>query len=221
MNKRLKFLLATLLLGVPLLFSGLATAIEGSDQAASGNEIKTETQMTEQEKAELRARFEQRKNSLKLRLSALDQQKFKLKCKAAQTPLGTLRAHGIDTRVKRGKIYDKLVERLTKLSTKVKAASVDTATLDSQIETLKAKIEAFKTDLTNYQQALTDLAGMDCAADPDAFKASLETARSLRAKLSQSGKDIKAYIKETIKPTLQNIRGQLEAIKESNEGDSL
>lgn len=54
---------------------------------------------------------------------------------------------------------------------------------------------------------------MDCAADPDAFKASLEASRTALAKLSPDAKDISTYMTETIKPILKTIREQLEAQK--------
>jgi hypothetical protein len=49
----------------------------------------------------------------------------------------------------------------------------------------------------------------DCTADPTGFKASLESARTAREQLAKSAADIRAYIQQTIKPTLVEIRAQV------------
>src|SRR4030095_195914 len=94
---------------------------------------------------------------------------------------------------------------------KLEAKGVDTATYDAQVDELKTKIETFHTDLANYKQATDDLAEMDCASDPDAFKAALESARQLSKQVVEEGKAIKDFLNNTIKPTLQTIHKQLES----------
>ncbi len=49
---------------------------------------------------------------------------------------------------------------------------------------------------------------MDCAADPAAFQASLEAARIERAETAESAKAIRAFLSDTIKPTLKELRQQ-------------
>lgn len=117
----------------------------------------------------------------------------------------------------RTNVYTKLDTKLGTLITKLKAANVDTTTLEQQRTTLEDKIETFNTDMTTYKQAVSDLAAMDCKSDPTAFKASLETARTLRNKLKDDATAIRTYVKDTIKPTLQDIRKTLAEQKTNQE----
>jgi hypothetical protein len=46
---------------------------------------------------------------------------------------------------------------------------------------------------------------VDCVADPVGFKAALEAARTSQATVLKDIKAIRAYVNDTIKPTLQAI----------------
>ncbi len=213
------------ILASPLLLAGTVIAHEVSNgtHSHSGQVAQATTEesqeMSAEDKAALLKRLEERKTALKTRLTATEQQRLKSKCKASQGNLSSLkgRIKGIDT--SRANVYRELVERLTKLSGKLKENGVDTAQLDSQIDELKTKIETFKTDLAAYKQAVSDLADMDCVQDPTAFKASLETARTAREKVNADAAAIKAYVKDTIKPTLQQLRSTLEKNESTSGGD--
>ena len=47
---------------------------------------------------------------------------------------------------------------------------------------------------------------IDCLTDPTAFKAALEAARTSQATVLKDIKAIRAYINDTIKPTLTDIK---------------
>jgi hypothetical protein len=165
-------------------------------------------------KKTLEERIAERKAKLEEKLTALQEARLKNRCKSAQGKINQVenRINGIKT--SRGKIYGNLTDRLKKLVEKLKLADVDTTKLESQITELETKITAFNTAVTDYETAVSDLVAMDCEADPEAFKASLEEARTLRETVVTAAKDIRMYVKETIKPTLQTIRKELEAEKE-------
>ncbi len=137
--------------------------------------------------------------------------KIKLRCVVAQTRLKLLAVRITTVKTTRTQLYNNLIDKLTALSTKLQTAGLDVTTLNTQITALQSKVTTFNTNLTNYKQAVADLATMDCKSDPTAFKASLETARSLRLTLFTSGQEIRTYLKETIRPTLQTLKTQLEA----------
>lgn len=169
-------------------------------------------------KAEREARLEKRVIDLKTRLTTAQKNRLKAKCKASQGKISSVsgRVNGIET--SRTKVHAKVVKHLEELSTKLNAKSIDTATLDASIVTLKEKITTFETDLAAFKLALTDLAEMDCETDPDGFQASLETARAARKLVQEDSQAIKAFVKESIKPLLVGIRAQLEPKTEgSNE----
>lgn len=176
----------------------------------NSNTTDTKKEETTEAKA-LQERLEKKKAELKINLNQLEKERLKNRCKPAQALVKT-EGEKVDGRVVvRTKAYTKLVERLNSLVSKLEAKEVDVTQLKSQIAVLETKIAKFNTDLAAYKQALSDLRTVDCATDPDAFKAALEVARSSRDTLITDATDIKTYVKDTIKVTLQAIRTQLEA----------
>jgi hypothetical protein len=206
MKQQLK-LMAGIALALPVFTFGIVAA----ESTPTTTNDDTTTQTTTEDKTELNDRITKRKAALKIKLTNLEKARLKLKCvAAAKGPVKRLsgRINGLET--SRNEVYTNLVNRLTKLSDQIKTKNLDTTTLDEQITTLKGKIDNFKTDLETYKTAVSDLSNMDCASDPDGFKASLEDARAARAKLATDSSDIKTYLNETIKPTLVALRNQLE-----------
>lgn len=208
MTTKTKLLFGTLLV-VPLLAFGSVAAHEGDDTTTqtdtSTNEVKTGN-----EGLTLQERLDKYKAAVQKRLDNAEKARLKLRCKASQGHVSSLegRIKGLET--SRQHVYENTTSRLTSLSDKLKAKGVDTTEYDTQIAELKTKIETFNTDLAKYHEAVSDLSQMDCTADPDAFKAALETARTLRSQVVDDGQAIRDYLSNTIKPTLKAIRQQLE-----------
>src|SRR5690606_1578928 len=160
--------------------------------------------------AALEKRKESYKAKLKDELSASAQQRIKVRCLAVQTIIKALnvRVEGIKT--KRGQAYDNIVNRLKELSEGLDAQAYDTTTLNENITELSGKIDAYKTSIDTYKQAVEDMTVIDCSQDPTSFKAALEVARTEHAKLVTQVADIRTYIVNTLKPQLQNIKASLE-----------
>jgi hypothetical protein len=171
------------------------------------------TQTQEATEAEINEKFNQRiqerKTEFRSKLTFAKQARIKTVCKSSQGKLSKIqgRINGLET--SRSKVYANLIQRLESLSTKLEDKNVDTTELKSQIAELNILIATFNTDLADYKQAVSDLAEMDCQADAAGFQASLEAAREARAKTAESAKAIRTYLTETIKPTLKEIRQQL------------
>lgn len=165
-------------------------------------------------------RLEQRKARLKTKITALEQQKIQLKCKPAQGLLRSLsgRIKGIET--SRAEVYGNLLDRLTKMSTQLKAGNVGTSSLDTEITELQAKITTFNTDMASYKLTVSDLSVMDCAKDPTAFRATLELARAAHDTANKDSADIRNYVTATIKPTLVELRKQLDNKVPSETGNN-
>lgn len=228
MKTRIRLVLSILLASPILTLSTVMVKAEsGSGSTNSGSstsntsstdddkDTETETEVESEPKTDskkLLERLSTRKTELKTKLNTVEQERLKAKCKASQTgAVSSLsgRIKGIET--SRGEVHTNLVSRLNKLVEKLKAKDVDTTKLEAEITELKAKIATFKADLAKYRQAVIDLKAMDCVSDPAAFKASLESARTLRETAAKDAAAIKTYVNDTIKPTLKGIRTALEA----------
>lgn len=207
-------LLVSMVFAVPVLaFAAIAIVnAEGGTSPVSGPATTTTGDSVKPDDKQLMQRLADRKTELNIKLTTVEQAHIKDRCKVAQgAGVNSLegRVKGVET--SRNEVYRNLVNRLADLDAKLKAKKVDTTKLEAEIAILKTKIATFQADLAKYKQALVDLKSMDCVADPTAFKASLESARTLREQLLKDATDVKSYVTDTIKPTLKDIRAQLEA----------
>jgi chromosome segregation ATPase len=201
-KNRIKYLLMAGVTFSVLALTPIVLAEDGNSNSESSNSTTNKT---------LKQRVEEHKNTFKLKLNSTEILRLKGKCGSAQDKIKTYRENINANVPARVKAYQNLQSRLTSLVEKLKAANIDTSTLEQQLTVLDQKIDTFNDNLATYKQQLADLKDIDCTSDPDGFKAALEAARETRKKLAAEIADIKAYVKETIKPTLQTIRQQLEA----------
>lgn len=159
----------------------------------------------------LAGRVAKYKAGYKARLTFSQQARLKLRCKAAQGKVASLtgRIKGIET--SRDTVYKNILERLDSLQTRLQQKDIDTTDLQVDIANLRLKIDGFKTDLAAYQQTVTDLSAIDCTADPTAFRAALEAARTARQKVADDTKGIHTYLTVNLKQTLSKLRAKVAA----------
>ncbi len=210
MKSRLRYVIASIvatLVFVPV----VAFAVEDENQTSETTTTTTTSETKTEDAAALKDRLEKKKTELKIKLTNLEQEKIKTRCKAAQGVVTSLSEKVKNNGPNRTKAYTELVSRLTALIDRLKAKGVDVTELQQELAVLQTKIDTFNTDLAAYKQALSDLKNVDCSTDPTAFKAALEASRAARDKLIADAADIKAYVKDTIKPTLEKIRAELKA----------
>lgn len=223
--KRLKLLL--LILTFSFIPSTVLRAESGSGSTGSGDSSNTDTTNTDdssnsdggvihtqtetERKAALKERVEEAKQKAKTALDAAAQKRIEDRCESAQKKVTTLETIVGERAKRRNTAYDTLLDRLNNLVTKLQAKNVDTTELEQEIATLEMKIAQFKTNLTTYRQSISDLSSLACKDDPSAFKSLLEQARAQRETVKTDAEAIKEYFKETIKPTLEEIRTALEA----------
>ncbi len=218
MHKKIMTSVVFGLLAFVLVVGGPVAAHEDEDHSSSNTTQwqPADSNSSHPDPAELKARLQKRKDTLNLRLSNAQKTRLQARCENAQGKIRSVegRIKGIET--SRDRVYANLLSHLTDLSGKLKTKNVDTNQLDAQISLLEESIGAFKAGLAEYKQAVADLTAMDCASDPEAFKAALEESRSYRKTLHETGQNIRKLILETIKPALAVIRAELAAQREAN-----
>ena len=196
MKQKTKIFLSAVVM-LPLLFCATAVAQENRNET-SENGI-----------SELEHRLQERKEATKTRIDAAERLVIQARCKASQAHLRRLNSRIVGIRVSRKAVYDNVTKRLADLGTKLRAKGIDTAEYDKQVGELQIKIDSFYAALEQYEEAVNDLAAMDCAADPEGYRATLESAKILRTDVIQTAQAVHSYLHDTIKPTLQNIRQQV------------
>lgn len=211
--KRMLILGASFVIGLFVVSTPFVFAVEHTGGTTNTTTTPTTTTRpkTPEELAKARAeRIQKMKTDFKIKLSAADKTRLAARCKAAQGLTSSVsgRVKGIET--SRTVVHANIVKRLTELSAKLSDKGADTTALNTSIAELKLKIAAFDTDMTTYKQTVSDLAEVDCAADPDGFKAALEAARAAQKKQAEDSLAIRTYVNGTIKPLLKTIRAELE-----------
>ncbi len=199
-------------MALPVFSTPVVLAVENSTTAKTTTTDSSTTQMTHTmtTKQTLAERIADHKAAMKIKITAAQKQRLQTKCKASQGKLSSAgqRINGLET--SRTQVYKNIIDRLTKLSDKLKEKGIDTTELNTDIKSLQTKIDTFNTDLTGFKQVVGDLATMDCEADPEGFSAALEAARSDRQQVHDDAQGVRTYIDETIKPLLKTIRSKLE-----------
>ena len=219
MKQRIRNIIGAGLFAMVFLAAPLVIAVSNTTDSTTDTTTTTTTaddDKVDTDPVKVKSRLEGLKTSLKIKLTTAEQANLKAKCKAAQTIAAKLNDRFGTSVTTRTKAYDNLSKHLTDIIAKLKDKGVDVTKLQQESTELQAKIATYKTDLASYKQALSDVKTIDCVADPAAFKAALQTARTAHDKLVADAIAVKAYVKDTIKPTLEEIRKSLEAQESTN-----
>lgn len=140
-----------------------------------------------------------------------EQDKIRLRCSVAQANAKILATRLATVQKKRGEAYDKILGDLNVLLGKLDKQAYETTALKENITTLQTKVDTYKTGMNNYYLAVNDLATIDCPNDPVAFAAALQASRKAHQAVQPQMTDIRAYITNTVKPTLVQVREQIAA----------
>lgn len=114
--------------------------------------------------------------------------------------------------------YVTVRDRLLDFVTRAENASVDVTTLKSQLTTWSGLIK----DSQNKYDAFTAFlrtAGTQVCSDRDGFAENLETAKVMLDEFKHSLEKSRDYYKNTIKPSLQDIRGQVGSASSSSQSN--
>lgn len=187
------------------------TSNQGSAKVASDKDETAEQEIkrlfeAESKKKDKAERLKGRVAEFKVKLTADEQTRLKARCTSAQAKVKTVESNvdkGVNNRIS---AYEALLDRLDKLTVKLKEKSIDTTKLEQQRAALEVTIEKFKTDLAAYKVTLDDLKGLGCTEDPAAFKAALEAARAARLVVKNDAAAVRTYVQDTIKPTLKELK---------------
>lgn len=137
----------------------------------------------------------------KVQLSASDRANIAAKCSLAQNALGDRKTKDTKAAAIRLQTYNELVRRLTFLVDNLSSQGDDASRLLNAENYFVASINNYLNDAENYKVDMDDLVIMDCQDDPSGFQATLNDARTMRAKL---GPDVAA-----IKGNLTNLQKTL------------
>jgi len=187
--------------------TGTATATPTTDATVKPTETKPLTAEEAAKKlADMKKRLEDNKLALKTKLDAAATKRITQKCKAAQGVVKGAETSANAISTNRGKAYTKIAESVQKLIDKLKAEGKDTAELETALAAAKVKADSLSTKMKTYEQTLADLRELDCVADPTAFQAALDTARTQREAIKVAATDLRTYVSTTLKDAVKKFK---------------
>lgn len=180
----------------------------------------TTTEDAAKKEAELKKRIEENKAKLKTKLDEATRKRLIAKCKPAQALVKGAEKSATAVTENRTRAYAKISEKVEALITRLKTAGISTTNLENVQATAKEKAETLAASMKTYDQMLADLQAMDCAADPTAFAATLETARKQRATVKEQAKDLRTYISVTLKEAINKVKAELNTSQAGEDSES-
>ena len=181
------------------LFGIAPVALAATNSATPSSAQASTTTETKKTLAERVAVYKAKQST---KLTTAQETALKAKCKAAQLVSTALTVKVVATTSARTKVYDEINENLVTITGRIKDADVDTKELTALQTELVKLIAAYTVSTETYKISLTDLGEVDCVADPVAFQATLDAARTYRAVVAKDAAAIRTFVTETIKPAL-------------------
>lgn len=196
--------------------SGSTATADPEKEAENEAELETEKSITEANtnKVARDARIGDYKKLLKETMTTALKARISSRCVPAQALVKAKSTKNNRATKIRTEAYDEIVTELEKVVTAAGAKDADITALQASITTLKANIATFKTANTAYQQALIDVAVVDCTTDPTAFKAALEVARTNQIAVFNAAKAIRTHLTATVKPALALVKTDLSSTED-------
>lgn len=167
------------------------------------------------EEASARAeRIEHAKVAFPIRLSEKEQTRLASRCAKAQEKLTKI-AYALDTRsLIITKKYDLIEVHLIAVQKRLTVQQIDTSIIDLLLTNFQKLTSQYDTALLDYHNALDDAVVVDCASEPETFKALLEDVRTKRQVFVNSVKDVKDFTRVDLKTSFDALRARLKSRNE-------
>jgi hypothetical protein len=195
--------LSTLFLGAVISLAAVFSVAHADNSPTVLADLTTPTSL--EDTTTTAQRVAQRKASSKLQLTAAEKLNLASKCSLAQSALTDVRTKDRKAATIRLQAYSDLSKKLAFLVDNLSAQGVDASQLLAAQNKFVGGINTYLKDAEAYKTAVDDAIDMDCKADPEGFKASLNEARQLRATLSTEVNSIKDNL-PAIRATLSDER---------------
>lgn len=145
-------------------------------------------------------------------------ERIKRACSTATTRLQAVAGRIDEAKDKRVNLYRNLVRVLNQFVERLEANDYDASQLSSDIGTLQSLGDEVGVAWGEYKVAVMDVASSDCKNNPQTFHDNLELARDKFAIVREKVKNAKDFIHDTIKADLKQIRDEVVAKKQSQNG---
>lgn len=114
--------------------------------------------------------------------------------------------------------YENIKTRVQAVIDTAKEQGVDTAKLEEDLVVLATKVEVYKAEAIELYDKLQKSASVDCTTEEGRaeMRVWLQEARNQLKEVRSAMKDIHTFLRETLKPDLHDVKGQLETLADNS-----
>lgn len=102
----------------------------------------------------------------------------------------------------------RIAERATKFANRIEKKGYDVSKVRSDLETLRGVVATSDSDYSAFIKKLEEAKQFDCGDSQGAFKQAVEESRAAMVKFRSDVKAIRDFVRNTLRPDLQALRGQ-------------
>ena len=157
-------------------------------------------------KAALTARLEERRTRLAIKLNPTDSARVKANCVAAQAKIAAVTKGITENNQSFQSRYDTYTKQLQAAQKDSKTAGKDTAALDVQVDILGQKYRTYKTAYDQLELSLGDSKSVDCATEPNGFKATVIDIRSQLITMQDAQRQVTTQAGVAVTDTLKALK---------------
>lgn len=150
-------------------------------------------------------RIADRKQRIKLKLDQSQKNRILNRCEAAQKFLSNRLSKAEKFNEKHDKRLDDLISKISDILQNLEEKGKDISAAKDTLGKIKANNESLQSIYEKYYSSLSDTVELDCANDPEGFKASLEDTRELFDDLKNSRVELRKSITTDLKSNLEFI----------------
>ena len=218
MNKKIAMVAAIMALaaGIAPALAQAADSPAGAAMGASNQALRNQLQTERHQLQTERTQLNQQANANQAQNQTAKTQLDAARCQNIQTRLGDRIATYQNTKQTFGTAYTDMQARLQQLSDKLGGESIDVTQLNSDIQTLSAKIATLTQDhsafITSLQTAQTT-AATACQTTPttNAFMTQIQASRAAALTAQKDNLDIRSFFQTTLRPEIMAIRTKVAA----------
>ncbi len=157
----------------------------------------------------MQQRYINYKKNLNRQIRSNEEDKIVQRCGVVKANLANISARTATVHEKRSAVYAAISKKLDTLYKRLEAQAFETTKIKSNLDILYSKIDSYNASAKSYQQALDDLAEINCAKKPINFIITLESARRYHGELITVVADIRSHVANTLKPSLIQAKEQI------------
>lgn len=139
-------------------------------------------------------------------LSEAQQTRISNLCKTVQSILHKYMTGSVEAATAEQNVHGQVIARMGSLQSLFQVSQIDYASFSQIIIEYSIQLDSFKNAAELHNTLLADTISMDCAANPDGFRAMISATRASRPEVVASRATVRAFLSDTATPAIEQIK---------------